>query len=116
MSITSVDKLNKRIKFYSAETIKDPHGKPELTLTEELACWCGIKQSFIKDVKAEIGTKFEDSKTFVIREKQKKEIKNEWFILYQRRKNETPKKYEIIKINPDDENDDFMVIVAKKVT
>lgn len=74
-----------------------------------LECWASIRQQYMKERVATIGTILEDTITFIIRYKQKATIKNEYILRH------AGIDYEIIQQQPDISRKEFSSITAKKV-
>lgn len=113
MPITETAELNKRLTFFVEVPGKGPHNNPVKKRENKYSCFCTLKKKFIKDLATDIGTKFEDTTTFVIRENQKEVPENDWKIAFKNKGIE--QFYDIVTINPDVDDECFMVIIAKKV-
>lgn len=105
--IKNINELNSRITIISVEA-----GGPEPsdeTETELFPCWAKIRTQNIKDIKANMGTTFEDATEVVIRQIQRQAISNKMLVKLK------DKKYNIVKINPDITYKGYMVLVIKSV-
>ncbi|WZY00360.1 phage head closure protein [Bacillus sp. FSL W7-1360] len=110
MPITDAGEMNERIVFLKKIARKDPHGTPQSTNEEVFSCWSMIMTQYLKEVTATIGTKLENTVTFVVRHQQRQEVTNDMVIKHQ------GIQYEIIQINPDLQHKAFMTVIAREVT
>lgn len=109
MGLSRTGKLNKRLAFKKNEGFKTgPNGIKIPNEVEKLKCWFAYKQRYISEVKAESPT-YKDTIDIIIRQNQKLPIDPSWFVEID------SKKYEIVDINPDLTEKDFMVLVIKAV-
>ena len=104
--INNVNELNERISFFSIEDDGPEPGSG--TPTEVGSCWAKIRTQYVKDIKDYAGTAFEDTVEIVIRQYQNFEIKNDMELKWGRNK------YNIVKINPDTSQKEFLVLIVKK--
>lgn len=111
MAISRTGKLNKRLTFEKRNGYTAGVNGQQIPKWESVfSCWFGNKQKFIKEVKNEIGTVFENTRTIVIRQKQKQEVQSDWRLIIDK------DPFEIIEINPDVEHEAFQVLIIKKVS
>ncbi len=110
MAVSRTGKLNKRLKFYFKDgTIKGPNGNSIPNWKEKYKCWFCYKQKYLDQITNEVGGALEDTTTIVIRQQQKEFPKMDWEIEIKQ------ERYTVEKINPDVENENFLVIICKKV-
>lgn len=110
MAISRTGKLNKRLTFEQRNGhTAGVNGQQVPKWESVFSCWFANKQKFVKELKNEIGTVFENTRTIVIRQKQKQEVQSDWRIVINNQN------FEIMEVNPDIENDDFQVLIIKKV-
>lgn len=105
--INNVIELNERISFFIIEDEGPDPGSG--TPYEVGSCWAKIKTRYVKDIKDDAGTAFEDTVEIVIRQYQRFEIKNDMEIEWGNNK------YNIIKINPDTSFKEYLVLIVKKI-
>lgn len=110
MAVTTTGKMNTRISFWNKETvINEETGGKTTKLVDKGSFWCAVKTQFLSELQARVGTKYEDTVTFILRESEKsKAIQMAWVLKYQ------DKDYEIVDINPDPERKDFLIIIGKR--
>lgn len=109
MAISRTGKLNKRATF----KVKDGYeiglnGMKVPKYIDKFTCWFAFRQKYINEIKVE-NTAYEDTTDIIIRQKQKEEVQPDWIVTIKN------KDYDIVKINPDVEDEEFMVIVLKAV-
>lgn len=110
MAISRTGKLNKRLTFEQRNGhTAGVNGQQVSNWESVFSCWFANKQKFVKELKNEIGTVFENTRTIVIRQKQKQEVQSDWRVVIDKQP------FEIIEMNPDVENEDFQVLIIKKV-
>ncbi|EUJ29610.1 phage head closure protein [Listeria newyorkensis] len=108
MPISRTGKLNKRLMFQEIKTKKSPTtGQTIKEPVDLFKAWFGYKQKYLNEVKGEVGTVLESTVTLIIRQKQKKEVQSDWIVKI---KGEL---FDIIKINPDTEDEEFLVLICK---
>lgn len=100
--------MNNRITIYSIKTIQDEYGDIETVKTKVLTCWCYIKQQYMKDKIASVGTLLEDSIQFVIRHTKVK-LDNTMTVEL------NGKSYKIISIQNDIQRKQYDTIIVKAV-
>lgn len=110
MAVTTTGKMNTRISFWNKETVTNEETGGKVTkLVDKGSFWCAVKTQFLSELQARVGTKYEDTVTFILREsKCSLEIQMTWVLKYQ------DKDYEIVDINPDPERKDFLIIIGKR--
>ncbi|WZX99673.1 phage head closure protein [Bacillus sp. FSL W7-1360] len=102
--------MNERIVFLKKIARKDQHGTPQLAYEEVFSCWAMMMTQYLREVTATVGTKLENTVTFVVRHQQRQAITNDMVIKHQ------GIQYEIIQINPDLRHKAFMTVIAREVT
>lgn len=75
---------------------------------ERFTTWFAYKQKFISEVKSE-DSAYIDTIDIIIRQRQKESIEPDWIAVI------NEKEYDIVKINPDLTNQDFMILILKAV-
>lgn len=98
--------LNERITFVKMV----PSGGFEPGEDEEsevFTCWCNVKTNTIRDIKTDIGTRFEGTVNFIIRYQQIAAIDNKMKIRFHE------KLYDIVTINEDSSDKEYNVIIGK---
>lgn len=109
MSVTRTGKLTKRITFKKKDGyIQGPNGTKIPKFVEVIKPWFAFKQKYLSEVKSET-TVYKNTINIIIRQKQKEEVRPDWLGVI----NGT--EYNIVEINPDVENGDFMLLVLKAV-
>lgn len=107
--INNVNQLNDRIKFEEEKTIvNEETGGKTKGWVEKFSCWCHVKTTTMKDIQAEIGTKYEDTTVFVIRHEMASNISMSDRIDF------NGQKLEVVRINPDNAYKEFTVVYGKK--
>lgn len=104
--IKNKNQLNERITF----CVEGDSSGPEPTggeLEELFSCWCYVKGNTIRDIKENYSTLFEGTMNFVIRYRQREEINNTMQIKYK------DKLHNIVAINADGGEKEYIVIIAK---
>lgn len=110
MVISRTGKLNRRLTFEKRNGYTAGVNGQQIPKWESVfSCWFANKQKFVKELKNEIGTVFENTRTIIIRQKQKKEVQIDWRIVIDKQP------FEIIEMNPDIEIEGFQVLIIKKV-
>lgn len=107
MPITNVGQMNDRIGFYQIKTVKDESGTPRKQEVLLFSCWAAIRTQYLKEVTATIGTKLENTLTFIIRYQQRHEVTNDMTVKHK------GIKYNIVQINPDLQNKQFTTVIAR---
>lgn len=102
-------KLNVPIVFYEKKDEKGPSGQPVEILVETHRSHCAYKQQFIRDLKNDIGTIFENTTEVFIRNKQAIPITNDLIVMIRN------VRYEIVVFNPDDATNQFALLSLKEV-
>lgn len=107
--INNVKQLNDRIKFEEEKTIinEETVGKKK-GWVEKFSSWCHVKTTTMKDIQAELGTKYEDKTVFVTRYEMASNIIMSDRIAFNRQK------LEVVRINPDNVYKEFTVVYGKK--
>ena len=109
MAVSRTGKLNRRLTFkYKDGEKKGPNGQKIPNLVESKPVWFAYKQKYVDTVKDEVGTLFEDSTTIVIRQNQRLTPKNDFKVIIKE------VEYDILKMNPDVENEAFLVLFIKR--
>lgn len=109
ITISRTGKLTNRISFKKKDGYaQGPNGIKVPRYVEVIRPWFAYKQKFLSEVKAET-TAYKDTVNIIIRQKQKEEIQPDWIGVI------SGTEYNIIEINPDVENEAFMLLVLKAV-
>lgn len=109
MAVSRTGKLNHRLIFkYQDGVINGPNGQKIPNMVDSKPVWFAYKQKFIDSIKSDIGTIFEDSITIVIRQEQRLMPQNDFKVVIKNME------YDILKINPDVEQDQFLVLFIKR--
>lgn len=109
MTVSRTGKLTKRIIFKKKEGyVKGPNGTKVPSYIEVIRPWFAYKQKFLSEVKAET-TVYKNTINIIIRQKQKEELRPDWIGVIK------GVEYSIVEMNPDVEDEEFMLIVLKAV-
>lgn len=108
--LTTPGQMNQRISFYKVQKTKDDYGEYVEQDVLVFSCWATIRTQFLKEALANIGTVLQDTITFIIRHQQAQEITNDMVVEHNK------KRYQIIEINPDLQNKQFMTVICKAVS
>lgn len=109
LAVSRTGKLTKRAQFLKQDGFKTgPNGTKIPNYVEVMKPWFGYKQKYLSEVKSE-DTSYKNTVNIVIRQKQKKPVSPDMLVIV---KGIT---YNIVDINPDVENDDFMLLILKAV-
>ncbi|MBC1615311.1 phage head closure protein [Listeria booriae] len=108
MPISRTGKLNKRLIFQEMKKRKSPvSGQTINEPADKFSCWFGYRKKYLQEVKGDVGTIFESTNTIIIRQKQKEEIQSDWIIKINN------KAFDIVSINPDTEDEEFLVLIIR---
>ncbi|MCH4175892.1 MAG: head-tail adaptor protein [Streptococcaceae bacterium] len=109
MALSRTGKLTKRMIFKKQNGYKKGvNGIKEPNYEEVIKPWFAYKQKFLNEIKSE-STVYKNTLNIIIRQRQKEIVTPDWIAEID------GNEYQIIEINPDVENDDFMLIVLKAV-
>lgn len=109
MAVSRTGKLTKRISFKKNIGFKNgPNGTKIPNYKEMINPWFGYKKKYLSEVKNE-DTSYKNTINIVIRQKQKEEIQPDWIGEI------NGKDFEILEMNPDTEDQGFMLLVLKAV-
>lgn len=107
--VTSISQLNEPITFVSY-TMGVVNGVPVNNKREEhFTAWALVLNQYLSEVKGTIGTKLENTITFVVRYDQPETILSSWRIEWQ------GTQYNIVKLTPDTAQKKWTTIIAKPV-
>ncbi|MCM3367867.1 phage head closure protein [Bacillus safensis] len=103
-------RFDKRISFVKMVTSKDPISRENIEKEEVVfSCFAELIKQTLRDVRNSLGTVYEDTIQFNIRQIQRFEIKNDMKILYE------GKLYSVEDVLPTSKRIDLQTIVAKLV-
>ncbi|API89432.1 hypothetical protein BKP56_09275 [Marinilactibacillus sp. 15R] len=110
MALSRTGKLNRRIVFKKRDGYETgPNGTKIPKYKPVLNPWFAYKQKFLSEVKGEDAA-YKNTVNIVIRQKQREEIQPDWIAEIK------GVEYNIMEINPDVENEDFMLLILKAVS
>lgn len=109
MSVTRTGKLTKKISFKKKDGyIKGPNGTKVPKYTEAIKPWFAYKKKYLSEVKSE-STVYKNTINIVIRQKQKEDVQTDWIGVIK------GVEYNIVEMNPDIEDEEYMLLVLKVV-
>ncbi|MEC6747336.1 phage head closure protein [Marinilactibacillus sp. XAAS-LB27] len=110
MSLSRTGKLIKRMKFKKRDGYDTgPNGTRIDKYKVMITPWFAYKQKYLEEIKRE-DSAYKNTVNIIIRQKQKEEIQPDWIAEI------NGIDYNIEEINPDVENEDFMVLILKAVS
>lgn len=109
LTVSRTGKLTKRAQFLKQDGFKKgPNGTKMPNYVEVMRPWFGYKQKYLTEVKSE-DTSYKNTVNIVIRQKQKQTVTPDMIVSIK------GVQYNIVDINPDVENEDFMLLILKAV-
>lgn len=107
--VTNISHLNELITLVSY-TMGNVNGVPVSNVRKEhFTTWALVLSQYLSEVRASVGTKLEDTVTFIVRYDQPETILNSWSIEWQ------GKQYDIVKLTPDTAKKQWTTIIGKPV-
>lgn len=103
-------KLNEIVRFTKVETIKTSFGETKTQEVDKFKCRASVREQYLKEKTATIGTIYEGTVSIGIRNQLAKQIEMNWNLYLDN------KKYRIIEIVPSRKNKYLAIIYAKKVS
>ncbi len=116
MAVSRTGKLDRKliIKQKNGFTI-GPNGQKIPNWEVVSKPWFAYKQQYINQIQNAIGTILDNTVTVIIRQRQKVTPQLDFKVFIKKSNSTELQEYDIVKMNPDVENDDFLVMWLRAV-